>query len=171
MFHVERNLRMTEFKRMTATIFLFFLFTSCIGTRERTTIPDYLVLPNGKDFMDKKGLNAFIFENLQDDFRFHDFLIDKFALSSIRENDFVITISGEKFKILVYDNNELEKYFRVSDFIITNQNPNPIDNDTPKFIAISLLSETNEDSLSEQSIFYNLAVNYLKKLKDEYNSK
>ncbi len=170
MFHVKRIMPGIVIKRISVIILLFFLFSGC-AARQRMTIPDYVILPDGKDFLDKKGLNAFIFENLQNNFRFQDFLINKFTLSSVRDNDFMITISGEKFKVLVYDNNELEKFFRVSDFIVTNQNPNPLDADAPKFIAISLLSETNEDSLSETSIFYNLAVNYLKKLKDEYNSK
>lgn len=166
-FHVERNIKNLISKGLTV-ILIAFLFSGCVA-RQRLSIPDYAVLPKGKDVLGKKELNAFIFENYQKDMPFQNFLMRKFKLNSIMENEFWITISGQKYKLLIYDNSELEKYFVVSDFIITNQNPAAIDPDAPKFIAISMLSDTNDDCLSEDSLFYNIATDYLKKLKDEYN--
>ena len=40
--------------------------------------------------------------------------------------------------------------------------------DQRKFIAISMINDRNEDCLAENSLFKNMAVNYLKKLKEEY---
>lgn len=167
-FHVERNTKSLAIKGITMVLIVF-LFFGC-APRQRMSIVDYAILPKGKDVLGKKELNAFIFENYQKDITFQNFLMKKFNLNSIMENEFWITVSGQKYRLLIYDNSELEKYFVVSDFIVTNQNPNPIDSDAPKFIAISMLSDANDDCLSEGSLFYNIATNYLKKLKDEYNS-
>jgi len=170
MFHVERILRNPMYKRIASLLLMFVLVISCGISRQRTSIPDYLILQNGKSVIGNKDLNTFIFENPQKDVTFQSFLMKKFNLNSIIEYDFWITISGEKYKMLLYDNSELEKYFTVSDFIVLNQNPVTIDSDYPKFIAVSMISATNDDCLSEQSLFYNIATNYLKDLKDEYNN-
>lgn len=168
MFHVERTGRGLITTGKIAIIFLIFILSGCRGTVQRTTIPDYLVLPNGKEILGNKGLHAFIFENVQGKLTFTNFIMNKFKLNNYKETDFWITIDGEKYKLLIYDNSELEKYFVVSDFIITNLKPETLDEDAPKFIAISMISSTNDDCLDPKSIYYNIATNYLKNLKEEY---
>ena len=42
---------------------------------------------------------------------------------------------------------------------------------TEKFIGISMITDANEDCLKENSLFYNIALKYLKNLKDEYNNR
>lgn len=149
-------------------LFLFFILSGCRGTVQRTTIPDYLVKPNGKEVLGTKPLNAFIFENIQGKITFMDFAMHKYELNNYKQTDFWVTIDGSKYKLLIYDNSELEKYFVVSDFIITDLKPESIDTDSPKFIAISMISAKNEDCLDQGSLYYNLATTYLKSLKDEY---
>ena len=151
-----------------AILFLFFILSGCRGTIQRTTIPDYLVLANGKEALGTKPLNAFIFENIQNKTTFMNFVMRKYELNNYKQTDFWVTIDGAKFQVLIYDNSELEKYFVVSDFIITNLKPETIDTDSPKFIAVSMISAANEDCLDSESLYYNLATNYLKSLKDEY---
>ena len=168
MFHVERRRRGLINTGLIALLAIFLMLISCRGTVQRVTIPDYLVVPNGKEALGTKPLNAFIFENIQDKVTFMNFVMKKFALNNYRDTDFWVTIDGAKYKLMIYDNSELEKYFVVSDFIITNLKPQTIDTDTPKFIAISMISESNDDCLSPESLYYNLATKYLKNLKDEY---
>lgn len=168
MFHVERFRRSLMNTAISAVFLFFFIASGCRGTIQRTTIPDYLVLPNGKEVLGKKGLHAFIFENIQNKITFQTFVMNKFALNNYRETDFWVTIDGAKYKLLIYDNSELEKYFTVSDFIVTNLKPESLDTDSPKFIAISMISATNDDCLDEKTLYYNIATNYLKNLKDEY---
>jgi hypothetical protein len=156
-------------KRKNAIILLCFVLTGCIATRERMTIPDYIILRNGKEIPGNKGLNAFLFENTQNNFYFQKFLTAKFNLDNLQQKDFWVTIDGMKYKMLVYDNAELEKYFQVSDFIVTNQQPEIEETASrPKFIAISMISSTNEDCLAENSLLRNIATKFLKNLKDDY---
>ncbi len=168
MFHVERK----PSSRTVKGLFVFFsmLFLSnCGSPRQRTTIPNYLVLPNGKEILGNKGLNAFIFENTQNKLTFQNYLVTKYNLDNLQDKDFWVTIDGSKYKLLIYENAELEKYFVVSDFIITNKRPEVSESTSqPNFIAVSIINATNEDCLSNQSLFQNIALNYLQDLKNDY---
>ncbi|AWI25106.1 hypothetical protein [Flavobacterium pallidum] len=142
--------------------------SSC-ASRYKTVINDYVVLPEGKEVVGGKApLNAFIFETLTKPFAFQNFIMEKYRTDDLRAPEFWVTIDGSKYKVLVYDNNELEKYFHVSEFIQTNFDTNPDNNNRPKFIAVSMINEYNEDCLQENSLYYNVAVNFLKTLKQEY---
>ncbi|MGK4566522.1 hypothetical protein [Flavobacterium sp. 3HN19-14] len=95
--------------------------------------------------------------------------VSKYKVVDLDEKEFNIKIDGQNFQMLVYDNSELEKYFDTSKFIITNFQPETQETvNMPRFFAISMISATNDDCLSENSIFHNIAINYLKNLKDEY---
>lgn len=169
MFHVERTLKSRIVKGIVGLFFLFSLTISCVGTKGRMTIPDYVVLRNGKEQLGTKPLNAFVFENKQHKVIFQRFLAAKLKLVNPDERDFWVTIDDVRYKILVYDNSELEKYFTLTDFIITDLQPENIETGVaPKFIGISMISYNNEDCLQENSIYYNVAVKYLKDLKDDY---
>lgn len=168
MFHVERKSSTLVFKGFLTIISLLFL-TNCRTARQRITIPNYVVLPNGKEILGNKGLNAFIFENTQNKVTFQNYLVEKYNLDNLQDKDFWITIEGTKYKLLVYENAELEKYFVVSDFIITHKRPEVAETVTqPNFIAISVINATNEDCLSDRSLFQNIAITYLQNLKSDY---
>jgi hypothetical protein len=71
--------------------------------------------------------------------------------------------------MIVYDNADFEKYFNSSNYAVINLEPQNDQSDQQrKFIAISIINANNEDCLADGSLFQNLTVNYLKKLKDEY---
>ena len=167
MFHVERTL-----KKSTVLIFLIvIILQSCIGARPIYQIDDYYISENGKEILGTKPLNAFIFENNLKNLPFEQFLAVKYNLDNYLTRDFWVTIDKNRYKIIVYDFAEFDKYFGTSNFSPLNQeNIANIVGGQPKFIAISMISDSNEDCLSEKSIFQNLAINYLKKLKDEYIS-
>lgn len=169
MFHVELNFKSLVNKgKWKLFVFSFVLF-SCVGARQTTQIPDYILVPNGKEILGPKKLTAFVFENNTKNSPIEKYLSEKFKNDNYFSNEFWITIDKTKYKIIIYDNADFEKYFNSANYSVINlepENANP--KDQRKFIAISMINSYNEDCLAETSLFQNIAVNYLKKLKDEY---
>lgn len=169
MFHVERIPKSLNYKGIIAVLFLFVLLNSCGGSRQTIQIPDYILMPNGKEIIENKSLTAFIFENNLKKLTIEQFLSKKFKTDNYTENEFWITIDKEKFKIIIYDKPDFEKYFSNANFAVINEEPeNAKSNDQRKFIAISMINSRNEDCLKDESLYQNIAVSYLKKLKDEF---
>ncbi len=111
----------------------------------------------------------FIFENNLTNLPFEQYLAIRYKLDNLLSREFWITIDDNKYKLIVYENSEFDKYFGFSNFAAKDQeNIANIVGGQPKFIAISMVNEFNEDCLSDKSILKNLATNYLKSLKDEY---
>ncbi|MDR6969456.1 hypothetical protein J2X31_003487 [Flavobacterium arsenatis] len=150
---------------------LFFIVLSCGITKQKYVIDDYTIVPNAKEVLGNKGLSAFVFENNKKLLPFQQFITNKFKLDSYQEKEFWVTIDGDKYKIILYDNDELIKYINTSDFTLANQNPDVVNvGSTADFIALSMISSRNEDCLAEGSLYENIAVKYLKQLKDDYLS-
>lgn len=171
MFHVERTLLRLMYKGKLSVFLLFFIVLSCGITKQKFIIDDYAIVPNAKEVLGNKGLSAFVFENNKKLLPFQQFLTNKFKLDSYQEKDFWVTIEGDKYRIILYDNDELIKYINTYDFALANQNPNVVNvGSTADFIALSMISSKNEDCLVEGSLYENIAVKYLKQLKDEYLS-
>ena len=171
MFHVERTLLKLMYKGKLFMFLFFLIVSSCGIARQKYVIDDYTIVPNAKEILGNKGLSAFVFENNKKLLPFQQFLTNKFKLDSYQEKEFWVTIDGDKYKIILYDNDELEKYINTSDFTVANQNPEVVNvGSTADFIALSMISSRNEDFLSEGSVYENIAVKYLKQLKDEYLS-
>lgn len=169
MFHVERNTLSLNYKGIIGILFLFFVLNSCGGVRQSTQISDYILMPDGKDVIENKSLTAFIFENNLKKIPIEQYLSLKFNSNNYLENEFWITIDKSKYKIIIYDKAEFDKYFSYANFAVINQEPeNAKSNDQRKFIAISMINASNEDCLNDNSLFQNIAVSYLKKLKDEF---
>lgn len=170
-FHVEQITKTPVIKRIFFSLMIFLVLQSCIGAKAGYQIDDYYVSENGKEILGTKPLNAFIFENNLKNLPFEQFLAVKYKLDSYLTRDFWVTIDKNRYKILVYDFAEFDKYFGTANFAAVNQeNIANIVGGQPKFIAISMITDSNEDCLSDKSIFKNMAINYLKKLKDEYIS-
>lgn len=169
MFHVERTLPKLMNKGKRLIFLILFVASSCGIAKQKYTIADYVIVPNAKEILGNKGLNAFVFENNKKIIPFQQFITTKFKSNSYQEKEFWVTIDGDKFKIILYDNDELEKYINVSDFIVSDQNPDIVEiGSQADFIAISMINESNEDCLAQNSLYENIATNYLKKLKEEY---
>ena len=170
MFHVERHIKTIVNKGKISVSLIFFIVLSCISTKPTIQIPDYILVPNGKEILGSNvGLNAFIFENYTKGVPIEKFLSIKFKSENYYNTEYLVTIEKNKYKIIVYDNADFEKYFNSSNYSVMNLEPkNDIDGEQRKFIAISMINMYNEDCLSDKSLFQNIAINYLKKLKDEY---
>jgi len=171
MFHVKLLLRTPAFKGMIGLLFLFFLLNGCAGAQHSIQVPDYVLVANGKENLGSANLTAFIFENNMKNLPIEQFLAFKFNTNNLYEKEFWVTIDKQKFKLIVYDYNEFEKYFVSTNYAPMNVEPeNAKSGDQRKFIAISMINDYNEDCLAEGSLLQNVAVKYLKNLKDEYLS-
>lgn len=172
MFHVERNLSNRIIKGKTLLFFLFLIFINCGIAKQRIEIPDYLIIQNGKETVGHTSLNAFIFENKLTNIPFQQFMSAKYKSDSLQLRELWVVIDGEKYKLIFYDNDEFDKYFGISNFTAIYQETDSEKYGNPsKFIAVSMINSQNEDCLKENSLYQNLAKNYLKNLKEEYFKK
>lgn len=151
-------------------LIVVFLIISCISQKGTIEINDYIVLDDGIEILGKgEGLSAFVFENDPSKIPFQQFLGDKYNIGNYRDMSYWVTIGVNRYKVFLYENSEVEKYFDTSQFLITTIETEPnIKGTTAKLIALSVINEYNEDCLAEESLFKNIAVTYLKGLKDEY---
>ncbi len=169
MFHVERNSKSTMNKGKILAFLFFFIVCSCGTMKPNVQITDYILVPNGKEIIENKGLTAFIFENNKRHIPIEQYLSAKFNTNNFNQNEFWISIDSQKYKLIIYDYTEFEKFFNSSNYAVLNLEPENVQiQDTRDFIAISMINSYNEDCLAEGSLYQNMAVKYLKKLKDEY---
>lgn len=170
MFHVKRMVRHRVVKGMAALLSLFFVLHSCVGARATIQIPDYLIVDNGKENIGGKNLSAFIFENnVKATYQFEYFLAEKFKTSNYFEKELWITINQDKYKLIVYDNADFDKYFVTANFSPINEETKSDQySNQRQFIAISMINAYNEDCLAQNSLLLNIATNYLRDLKNEY---
>ena len=169
MFHVERSWANTMNKGKALVFLLFFVVYSCGTMKPNVQIADYVLVPNGIEMADNKGLTAFIFENNKRQIPMEQYLSAKFNTDNYNQNEFWIKLDNQKYKLIIYDYTEFEKYFNSSNYAVINLEPeNVVIEDKRDFIAISMINSYNEDCLAEGSLYQNLALGYLKKLKEEY---
>ncbi len=170
LFHVKRFVKTLSSKGFFVFLVMA-LATSCITPRHTVEIKNYVLMENGKEVLGRdKGLTAFIFENNQAKMPFAQFLAFKYNLGSYTDVSYAVDIDGHKMKVFLYENAELEKYFDVSQFMVTRVETNAnIVGSRARFLAMSVLSESNEDCLEETSLYRNITINYLEGLKEEYN--
>ena len=169
MFHVERTLSTAINKGKPLVFLLFFAVYSCGTMKPNVQIEDYLLVPNGKEIVENKALTAFVFENNKRQIPIEQYLSWKLNIDTYNQNEFWISIDNKKYKLIVYDYTEFEKYFNSSNYAVKNLEPGNVEiQDKRDFIAISMINSYNEDCLLEGSLYQNLAIKYLKKLKDEY---
>lgn len=169
MFHVKRCVKTLIFKGFLPFIILMFA-VGCATQRGAIPIDDYVLIPGGKEVLGKKeGLTAFVFENDQTKMPFTQFVGLKYNLPTYTEVEFWVTVDGHRLKVLVYENEELNKYFDMSVFMIRNNEiETNIRGTKANFIAVSVINDANEDCLADNSLYQNVVVNYLKALKNEY---
>jgi hypothetical protein len=171
-FHVERFTKPLVRKGFFVFIAVLVSAVSCITPRHTVQIQDYTLLRNGKTVLGQQaGLTAFVFENNQRKIPFRQFLGDKYNLGNYTDVEYWVEVEGQRLKVLLYDNAELEKYFDTSVFMVSNVEPDmAIVGSKANFIAISVINSNNEDCLIDGSLYQKMAIQYLKNIKDEYNS-
>lgn len=145
-------------------------FISCVARKATIQIEDYLLVPNGKEVLgNPKPLTAFIFENNTRNLTIEKFLSMKFKSENYFSQEFPVMIDRNRYKIILYDNSEFEKYFDSSNYSVINLQPADATVEVQrKFIAFSMVDNENQDCLADDSLLQNMAIHYLKNLKDEY---
>jgi len=172
LFHVEPILKTLFNRGFLVFIIVAFISSSCITQRHTVEIENYILLQRGKVVLGHAdGLTAFMFENSPRKIPFNQFVADKYQLPKYNDIEHTVDVDGNRFKIYVYENAEIEKYFDTSEFMVTKQeNEANIKGSTAKFIALSMTDSNNQDCLAEKSLFKNISTKYLLQLKDEYNN-
>ena len=113
--------------------------------------------------------NDFIFENNTRNLTIEKFLSMKFKSENYFSLEFPVMIDRNRYKIILYDNSEFEKYFDSSNYSVINLQPADATVEVQrKFIAFSMIDDENQDCLADDSLLQNIAIHYLKNLKDEY---
>lgn len=170
MFHVKPTYSFLTHKGIAVIGVFFFLLSGCVGSRQTTQIPDYILVPNGQKILgNSESLTAFIFENNTRNLPIERFLAIKFRTENYLNTIYPVLIDNNKYQLILYDNADFEKYFNSANYSVIHLQPQDDQSDQQrKFIAWSLININNEDCLRENSLYQNIAVNYLKKLKEEY---
>ncbi|SCY86013.1 hypothetical protein [Flavobacterium caeni] len=167
MFHVKPKTASHVAKGFA--VILLLILQSCIGARATVQIPDYLLLPNGKEHLGGKPLTGFVFENnVRAKLPIEQFIAYKYKSANYFEREIWVTIDGERYQLIIYDAADFEKYFNSANFSPMNEEAKDERNSTRKFVAISMITDYNEDCLSDQSLLQNKSVKYLRDLKNEY---
>lgn len=168
MFHVKPFAKALSCKGFSLLLLMLFA-VACITPRHTVEIQEYTLMPNGKEVLGREqGLTAFIFEANQSKIPFSQYVGLKYNLPKYTEVEYWVTIDGRRFKVLVYDNDELMKYFDISQFMITKVETAPNIKSKANFIAVSVINEANEDCLSNDSLFQPMVIEYLRALRNEY---
>lgn len=167
MFHVKRVVRHRVFNGVA--IALLVILQSCVGARPTVQIPDYLLVPNGMEKVGGKPLTGFVFENnVRANLPIEQFVAKKYRSANYFERALWITIDGAKYKLIIYDASDFEKYFDSANFSPINEEAKNDRNSNRKFIAFSMITDYNEDCLADESLLQNKMVKYLADLKNEY---
>ena len=169
MFHVKLINGSRVLKGVAILSLLLMILQSCIGARATTQIPDYLLVPNGMEKVGGVPLTGFIFENnVKATLPIEQFIAKKYNSANYFEREIWITIDKNKYKLIVYDASDFEKYFNSANFSPMTEEAKDDRNSTRKFLAISMITDYNEDCLAENALLQNRCVNYLRDLKNEY---
>lgn len=172
MFHVEPNKIKTLFSKGFLVFIVSMLCVACFTQRHAIEIDNYILLDNGKKILGKQdGLTAFVFENNPRKIVFAQFVADKYGIGNYVEVNYLVNVDGYNFRVYVYDTDELQKYFDMGQFMVTKQeNDQNVVGSKEHFIGVSVVNDANEDCLAENSLYRQIALDYLVKLKDEYNN-
>lgn len=170
MFHVKPSVKTLTVKGFLLFLMLIFVPVGCATQRGSIPIDDYVLIPGGKEVLGKKeGLNAFVFENDQTKMPFSQFIGFKYNLPTYTEVEYWVTVDGHKLKVMIYENEELNKYFDMSVFMVRNvETEMNVRGTKANFIAVSVINDANEDCLADSSLYQSLVIKYLKDLKNEY---
>lgn len=167
MFHVKRLA--ASYAHKGVVLVLVLLLQSCIGARPTVQIPDYLLIPNGKERVEGQPLTGFVFENnVRAKLPIEQFIATKFNSANYFEREMWVSIDGDRYQLIVYDAADFEKYFNSANFSPINEEAKDERNSLRKFIAISVINDYNEDCLSDRSLLQNKTVKFLQSLKNEF---
>lgn len=152
-------------------LFSILCFLSCGNLQQGGyIIDDFLIVPTeATNNIGTKNLNVFVFENDLTTPPIELFLAEKYKLETYQTREFWVEDNKERFCIKVLDRHETERYLDLSQYgAQIQETKGNKDINQSKFLAISISDESGADCLSQKSLYYNIAVKFLQKLKKEY---
>lgn len=152
-------------------LFSILCFLSCGNLQQGGyIIDDFLIVPTeATNNIGTKNLNVFVFENDLTTPPIELFLAEKYKLETYQTREFWVEDNKERFYIKVLDRHETERYLDLSQYGAQNQETKGNrDINQSKFLAVSITDESGADCLSQKSLYYNIAVKFLQKLKKDY---
>jgi hypothetical protein len=152
-------------------LFSILCFLSCGNLQQGGyIIDDFLIVPTeATNNIGTKDLNVFVFENDLTTPPIELFLAEKYKLETYQTREFWVEDNKERFYIKVLDRHETERYLDLSQYgAQIQETKGNKDINQSKFLAISISDESGADCLSQKSLYYNIAVKFLQKLKKEY---
>ncbi|WP_026977287.1 hypothetical protein [Flavobacterium tegetincola] len=157
--------------RLVVILILILITVGCGIQKPKYFIEDYVLVPNGKEILGYDGLTAFVFENNKKSIPFQQFLAIQYKLQTLNEREIPFVLNDKNFILHVYDSDETLKYINTFDFALKNQIPDLSKmGNQEDFIVLSVTNDTNEDCLSDNSLYQNITIKYLQILKEEYFS-
>ena len=164
MFHVEHR-----FPKHVLTICFVICQLSCGISKPKIEIQDFAILSDGMVVGKNKSVNAFVFENNLQNKPFQDFLVMHFKTTSLSNRIISFKINQIPLKMLLYDQDDFERFFGVNNFVAQNQEniTNKLGN-INKFVAISVVTEDNQDCLDQNNLLQQTVIDYLQNLKKLY---
>lgn len=152
-------------------LYSFLLLLSCGNLQQGGyIIDDYLIVPTeATNNIGTKNLNVFVFENDLTTPPIELFVAEKYKLETYQTREFWVEENKDRFYIKVLDRHETERYLDLSQYgAQIQETKGNKDINQSKFLAISISDESGADCLSQKSLYYNIAVKFLQKLKKEY---
>lgn len=179
MFHVKQTLETMINTRNLGSIKIFFqlavlsLVLLCCSSIPQGNyfIDDYLVVPTqASNSAGSKNLNVFVFENDLSTPPIELYLANRFALDNYQTREFwVETSTKDRLFVKLLDKSETEKYLDLSQYAANIQETKGNrDLSQCKYLAFAVTDERGDDALRNNSLYYQIATHYLKKLKDDY---
>src|SRR5690606_4225825 len=102
---------------------------------------------------------------------FNQYLLEKYHLPKLYDIEYDVVIENTRFKVMLYNQDEIDKYFDTTDYIASNVVPDDaVVGSHVRFLAISVTNDYGDDCLAENSLYKNIILKYLKDLKEEYYS-
>ena len=90
-------------------------------------------------------------------------------MSKLYDIEYDIVIENTRFKVMLYNQDEVDKYFDTTDYIASNVvSDDAVVGSNVRFLAISVTNDFGDDCLAENSLYKNIVLKYLKNLKEEY---
>ncbi|MFY7665272.1 hypothetical protein [Flavobacterium sp.] len=146
---------------------LLFLLNGC-GAGKSTLVDDYFIAVEGK-MVSNKAVNAFIFENRNNELHFRNYMRARFGVTG-EDFDVDVNVNGQPIRLLFYSKNDFDRYFEKYNFKYTGL----VDDITADqmaanhFVAISAVDAGGNDALDESHIIYQEMIAFLNDFKKQY---
>ena len=159
------------FKKFYIFLLLFLVLFSVQGCFPVKSVPDVsgftIVEGNENSKNELERLNKFMFQVYRSSIIFERYLDDRFENEKgFNPKNFRVKVEGVWFNFSVLSEDETSKYIDFTDFVFKKEDPELVkDGKTKYFIAITVVTDENEDCLKIDSFYRYIISNYLNEIR------